>query len=61
LVTDAIRFVEAYSESKNSHPLARYEITIIYTNGDKIQAQFQEKRDAIAFLEEYRGPDLIPV
>jgi hypothetical protein len=58
---EAIRFVQEYKESANSRPLIKYEITVIYTNGDKIEAHFGDRRDAIAFLEEYQGPELTPV
>ncbi len=53
-ISEAIDFVNKYSEEDNQHqPLIRYEIIIKYSNGDKIDASFKDKKDAIKFLEIY--------
>jgi hypothetical protein len=55
-VEDAITFIQAYREGAASQPLARYEVEILYMNGDKICGEFGAKADAIEFLEAYRAP-----
>lgn len=52
-VIDAIDFLKSYSESNVKYPLIRYEIIIKYNSGDKIEASFKDKKDAITFLETY--------
>jgi hypothetical protein len=52
-ITDAIDFLKEYSENKSKLPLAKYEIIIRYSAGDKIEASFKNKKDTIAFLENY--------
>lgn len=60
-IDEAIEFIEQYSEEGNSHPVIKYEIIITYNNGDKIEAQFGEKLDAIQFLRQFEGPGFIPI
>lgn len=52
-VTDAIQFLKKYSEDKPKQALVKYEIIIRYNTGDKIEASFKDKKDAIKFLEAY--------
>ncbi|MCX6279290.1 MAG: DNA methylase [Bacteroidetes bacterium] len=52
-ITDAIDFINKYSEDIPKHPLVKYEIIIRYNTTDKIEASFKEKKDAIRFLESY--------
>jgi len=52
-VTDAIEFLKKYSEGDTKQPLVKYEIIIRYNTGDKIDAFFKDKKDAIKFLETY--------
>lgn len=52
-VTEAIDFIEKYSEAKPYHPLIKYEIIIKYNTIDRIEASFKDKKDAIKFLETY--------
>lgn len=50
-VTDAITFVTNYREdSLHDGTFRKYEIIVRYTNNDKIDASFQDKEKAIAFL-----------
>ena len=52
-VTEAIDFIENYSEVKPNQPLIKYEIIIKYNTTDRIEASFIDKKDAIKFLESY--------
>ncbi|MCU0346897.1 MAG: hypothetical protein MUC59_08125, partial [Saprospiraceae bacterium] len=52
-VSDALSFLKQYQEGNAQKPFTRYEITIKYNTGDKIEASFKEKTDAIQFLESY--------
>jgi len=52
-IKDAIEFLKGYSEEKPDQQLIKYEIIIRYNTGDKIDASFKDKKDAIKFLETY--------
>lgn len=52
-IPDAINFLEQYSESWSNLPLKKYEIIIKYNTGDRIEAVFKAKIDAVKFLESY--------
>lgn len=54
-VPDAIMFISEYS-GEFTLPVSRYEISIQYNNGDKIDGVFQTKDSAIEFLESYQSP-----
>jgi hypothetical protein len=60
-VDDAITFLSEYSENENDADLKQYEIIIKYSNGDRIEAQFEAKENAVSFLEPYKNPNLTPV
>jgi hypothetical protein len=51
---DAIEYIAKYQNDKNGIELYKIEIYIRYNNGDKIDANFQDKENAIAFLKNYR-------
>ena len=53
-VTEAIAFIEHYDEKTGASPVAKYEAQIRYSNGDRIDAQFQDKAGAIAFLRTFQ-------
>ena len=53
-IEEAIAFVEKYNEQCDSQPVVKYEVQIIYSNGDRIEGQFADKRDAILFLRAYQ-------
>jgi hypothetical protein len=55
-VAQAIRFIEGHDEQNCEGPLARYEVQIRYTNGDRIEGQFNDKQAAIEFLRIYLPP-----
>lgn len=52
-INEAIALLEDYVEDRESLPFIKYEIIVRYNNGDKIDANFLEKKDAIAFLATY--------
>jgi hypothetical protein len=52
-VTDAIDFLNNYSEDKPKLPLSKYEIIIKYNTSDRIEASFRDKKDTIKFLQSY--------
>ena len=60
-VREAIAFVSAYGEEEKCEPLAKYEVQIRYNNGDKVDAQFNEKSSVIEFLEHYKSGNWTPV
>jgi hypothetical protein len=57
-VEEAIEFIEAYDEEDGSQPFVRYEIRVVYNNGNKIEGQFEDKNSAIQFLRNYVPPKL---
>lgn len=52
-VKEATDFILRYTESRENDPLVKYEIQIIYTNGDRVEGQFAAREDAIRFLAGY--------
>ena len=52
-VEDAIAFIQAYKEEGVSHPVVRYEIQVVYVNGDKISGEFAAKDAAVEFVKFY--------
>ena len=58
-VQDAVRCIEQYDESEPRKAFVRYEVCVRYSNGDRIEAEFEAKRTAIEFLrgfaEDARG------
>lgn len=55
-IDDAITFIEGYDEaSTQDGGFRKYEVIVRYSNGDKIDAEFTEKRAAISFLKYIAG------
>lgn len=52
-IEEAIHFINHYSEEIKSLPVIKYEVSIRYNTGDRIEASFNEKKDVIDFLENY--------
>lgn len=52
-ISDAINFIENYDGECGDSDLIRFEIIIEYSNGDEIDSKFQERKDAIKFLNYY--------
>jgi hypothetical protein len=53
-VTAAIAFLEKYQLDRREMPIVKYEITIKYNTGDKIEANFKDIKTAILFLKNYQ-------
>jgi hypothetical protein len=51
MVNDAISYIESYDELQPGQVFARYEVCVRYNNGDKIEANFHDKRTAVDFLK----------
>lgn len=52
-VEEAINFIQGYRDDGESAPLVRYEVLVVYMNGDKISGEFAVKEAAIDFLKAY--------
>ncbi len=52
-VEAAIKFIHSYGQAQGDHPVARYEVQIRYSNGDKLDGQFKDKSEAVNFLETF--------
>lgn len=61
-VEEAIEYIGAYGQSTSTlHlPFARYEVEVRFTSGDRIEGQFANKDDAVAFLASFRLPQISP-
>ncbi len=53
-IPEAVSLLEAYEGQTGKLSLLKYEIVIRYNTGDRIEASFHAKKDAISFLEGYR-------
>lgn len=53
-VSEAIDLLNRYTDSGDSLPVVRYEIIIRYNNGDRIEASFHNKENAVGFLLNYK-------
>jgi hypothetical protein len=60
-VQEAIEFVHNYQESRASEPILKYEVQIRYDNGDRVDAQFQDREAVIEFLGQYRTGNWTPI
>lgn len=49
-IDSAIKFVETYDETSAQSAFAFYQICICYTNGSKIEARFNTKKEVLSFL-----------
>lgn len=52
-VKEAIEFIQTNDYNDSNETLVKYEITIRYNNGDRIEASFNEADSAIKFLKQY--------
>lgn len=52
-IEEAIQYVTEYDEQSTEVPILKYEIKIVYNNGDQIEAAFRERSQAIKFLRDY--------
>ncbi len=53
-IDDAVAFIMSYNDQHGSGAVHRYEILIRYNNGDKIEATFKDKDQAIQHLRSYQ-------
>lgn len=53
-VTHAVRFIERYDERQAVSGFVRYEIRVRYSNGDRIEGEFEGKSAAIQFLRGFQ-------
>lgn len=53
-IKEAIRYIDGYKEAKSNYPFIKFEIQIVYTNGDTINGVFADKSAAKEFLEIYK-------
>lgn len=54
-VEKAIDFIKKYDEKNGSKSIVRYEVEIKYNNGDTIKGEFEDKKNAIMFLQNYQN------
>jgi len=54
-VAEALAFIQAYHDGETSAPVARYEVQVRYSNGDRVEGQFTDKQGALQFLRNYQG------
>jgi hypothetical protein len=59
-VEDAIQFVTTYDEAAAHGPVVKYEVQIRYNNGDKIDAEFQDKATTLDLLKAYESGNWTP-
>lgn len=53
-IDEAIKIIEEYNEEQANRPVVRYEIELVYSNGDKIDGLFIDKTSAILFLRSHQ-------
>jgi len=51
---EAVAFVKNYNEGPSTFTLIRYEVQVLFLNGDKVVGEFGARADALAFLESFR-------
>jgi hypothetical protein len=54
-VEDAIKLIERYEETQTVAGFVRYEISVRYSNGDRIDGEFEDKQKALGFLASLLG------
>ncbi len=54
-IGEAIRFISSYKEDSKSSAFCRYEVVVVYMNGNRITGEFLTKKDAVQFLETNKG------
>jgi hypothetical protein len=59
-VHEAIGFVTGYDETAPMGPLVKYEVSIRYDNGDKINGEFHDKASTIEFLQAHQTGNWTP-
>jgi len=54
-VDEAIRFISNYKEDSKQFAFCRYEVLVVYINGNRISGEFGTKKEAMQFLEANKG------
>jgi len=54
-IDEAISFIHDYSKQNHVTSLVRFEIEVVYSNGDKVSGEFSTKEAAIEFLSNYES------
>lgn len=49
-ITDALKFIGSFTEGENGGEFRKYEVIVKFSNGDKIDASFNTKRETEKFL-----------
>ena len=52
-IQDAIGFIQVYNEDAAAAPLVRFEVLVLYMNGDQVSGEFATKEAAIKFLTDF--------
>ena len=55
-VEDAIEYIEEFDETSPRPPFVRYELWVVFSNGDEIRGEFQDKASAMKFLRALATP-----
>ncbi len=55
-IAQAIQYILGYKSLDSTVPVMKYEITILYNNGDKVEGAFAQKENALNFLNLYSSP-----
>lgn len=56
----AVAFLVSYDEHSSSGDVVRYEVEVVYSNGEFVRGQFSDKQATLLFLRQYQAPDLRP-
>lgn len=51
-ITEVCEYITNKTKEKSDNKIYKYEISIYFSDGDKIEMQFKEKNNAIMFLRQ---------
>jgi hypothetical protein len=54
-IEDAVKLISTYNEQSTASGFVRYEIQIIFNNGNEINGKFNDKSSAVEFLHIYKS------
>lgn len=52
-LVEAVECLDQYNEEESMLPIHKYEITVKYNTGDRIDASFKDKEDSKKFLSHF--------
>ena len=58
-IHDAVNYISNHNASVASSEFVRYELTVRYSNGDRVCGTFHDRNDAIKFLDSCVGPRVV--